>query len=303
MVSIAMATYNGEKYIREQLDSILEQTYQNFELIICDDCSVDLTWIILKKYKERDERIFICQNEKNLGFNKNFEKTISLCHGEYIALSDQDDFWYPDHLEVLLKNIGKNDLICSNSLLVNHKRKSLGKTMYDTKRLVNLPRDEKSIAFYMLYNNFVQGSTTLFRKELVDMICPFPDNIDFHDKWLALNAMMSKGLIYLNTITLEYRQHDNNVTKNNIKSYKYFLQKILYKENKMYPVLLSLKDRYLSCENWKYDLLNGAIKYYKSREMSFFPIYACFFLVKHYKKLYCQNNYKYLCLRLIKTLL
>jgi glycosyltransferase involved in cell wall biosynthesis len=303
MISIAMATYNGEEYIREQIDSILQQTYQDFELIICDDCSVDLTWIILKKYKERDKRIFICQNEKNLGFNKNFEKAISLCHGEYIALSDQDDFWYSDHLEILYKNIGENSLICSNSLFVNNKRQSLGQTMYDKKRLINLPKDDKSIAFYILYNNFVQGSTTLFKRELVDMICPFPNDIDFHDHWLALNAIMSKGLIYLNTVTLEYRQHSNNITNNNVKSYKYYFKKIIHSKNKMYPVLLFLKDRHMPCVEWKYNLLNEAIKYYKSREMSFFSIYACFFLLTHYKKLYCQNNYRYLFFRLIKTLL
>ena len=105
MISIAMATYNGEKYLAEQLDSILAQTVQDFELIVCDDCSSDSTAEILSRYAEKDSRIKIFVNEKNLGFVKNFEKAVSLCSGEYIALSDQDDVWFAGHLEILLRNI------------------------------------------------------------------------------------------------------------------------------------------------------------------------------------------------------
>ena len=93
LISIAMTSYNGEKYIREQLDSILTQTYGNFELIICDDRSKDSTVEIIKDYCIKDSRIKLYVNEKNLGFKKNFEKAISLCKGEYIALSDQDDIY------------------------------------------------------------------------------------------------------------------------------------------------------------------------------------------------------------------
>lgn len=107
MISIAMATYNGEKYLREQLDSILVQTISDFELIICDDCSNDSTRKILSEYAKKDSRIKVIFNEQNLGFVKNFEKTISFCNGEYIAFSDQDDIWLPNHLEVLLSEIGR----------------------------------------------------------------------------------------------------------------------------------------------------------------------------------------------------
>lgn len=90
MISIAMTTYNGEKYLREQLDSILNQTFSDFELIICDDCSKDATVKILEEYSLKDKRVRYFVNEKNLGFKKNFEKAISLCSGEYVAFSDQD---------------------------------------------------------------------------------------------------------------------------------------------------------------------------------------------------------------------
>ena len=81
MISIALASYNGSKYIREQIDSILAQTYQDFELIVCDDCSTDDTWQVLQEYAEKDNRIKIFENETNIGFKKNFEKAISLCKG------------------------------------------------------------------------------------------------------------------------------------------------------------------------------------------------------------------------------
>ena len=91
MISIAMATYNGAKYLREQIDSILAQTIQDFELVVCDDCSSDDTWDILKQYSDADKRIKVFRNESNMGFKRNFEKAMSLCGGDYIALSDQDD--------------------------------------------------------------------------------------------------------------------------------------------------------------------------------------------------------------------
>ena len=92
LVSIAMATYNGEKYLKEQLDSIYAQTYKDIEVIVCDDCSSDKTVEILDEYKEKYGLKYYI-NEKNLGFKKNFEKAISLCSGDFIALADQDDIW------------------------------------------------------------------------------------------------------------------------------------------------------------------------------------------------------------------
>ena len=119
MVSIVLASCNGEKYIKEQLDSILNQTYSDFELIVCDDCSTDSTTNIINEYCRKDKRIRLFINEKRLGSNKNFEKAILLCSGEYIALSDQDDIWLPEHLEKLLKIIKGHKLACGNAELID----------------------------------------------------------------------------------------------------------------------------------------------------------------------------------------
>ncbi|WP_296023787.1 glycosyltransferase [uncultured Treponema sp.] len=137
-VSIALASYNGEKYIREQLDSILSQTVKDFELIVCDDCSKDSTLQILREYERKDRRIKIFENEQNLGFKKNFEKAILLCSGEYIALSDQDDIWTKDHLEKLFSIIGKHSLACGNALMVDENGKSLGKNLNEVDGLFKM---------------------------------------------------------------------------------------------------------------------------------------------------------------------
>jgi glycosyltransferase involved in cell wall biosynthesis len=108
MISIAMCTYNGERFIKEQLDSILNQTYKNFELIITDDDSSDKTITIIKEYIKQDKRIKLYQNNSNLGFIKNFEKAISLCSGDYIVLADQDDIWKVNKLEIFLEQIKDN---------------------------------------------------------------------------------------------------------------------------------------------------------------------------------------------------
>src|ERR1700742_3478188 len=99
LISVALCTYSGEKFLQEQMDSILAQTYKNLEIVIVDDCSTDRTIDIINSYAEKDKRIKLFQNDTNLGFNKNFEKALSLTTGEYISISDQDDTWLPQKLQ------------------------------------------------------------------------------------------------------------------------------------------------------------------------------------------------------------
>src|SRR5882762_9584184 len=93
LVSIAICTYNGARFIRPLLQSITDQSYDDLEIIIVDDCSQDGTFDILNTFQEADRRVKLYRNEQNLGYVKNFEKAIDLCTGEYIALCDQDDIW------------------------------------------------------------------------------------------------------------------------------------------------------------------------------------------------------------------
>src|SRR5450759_436506 len=122
LVSIVMATYNGEKYLRKQLDSILEQTYQHFELIVVDDASTDGTLSILAEYAALDDRIQVFPAEKNLGLVSNFERGLRLANGNFIAFSDQDDIFRKDKIKLLLsalKDHSSRDLAVSDLSLID----------------------------------------------------------------------------------------------------------------------------------------------------------------------------------------
>lgn len=216
MISIAMATYNGEKYLGDQIDSILNQTIQDFELIVCDDCSTDNTWNILLDYQLHDKRIKCYRNEKNLGFKKNFEKAIGLCTGDYIALSDQDDVWTEEHLEVLFENIGESDLVGAGAFLSDKDGKPFEKEQnsHFGEQISCFIKNKDDWFFYLLHQNCFQGAASLFKKSLVKKALPIPENIQFHDYWLALIAASDGGFKYVDKKIFFYRQHGNNVTDN-----------------------------------------------------------------------------------------
>lgn len=211
-----MATYNGEKYLGDQIDSILNQTIQDFELIVCDDCSTDNTWNILLDYQLHDKRIKCYRNEKNLGFKKNFEKAIGLCTGDYIALSDQDDVWTEEHLEVLFENIGENDLVGAGAFLSDKDGKPFEKEQnsHFGEHISCFIKNKDDWFFYLLHQNCFQGAASLFKKSLVKKALPIPENIQFHDYWLALIAASDGGFKYVDKKIFFYRQHGNNVTDN-----------------------------------------------------------------------------------------
>ena len=213
MISIAMATYNGERFIQEQLDSILEQSVQDFELIVCDDCSKDSTVDILQKYAAADNRIHVYKNEVNLGFKKNFEKAISLCSGEFIALSDQDDIWEKNHLEVLAGMIAHNSLACGNAIMVDADNQPLGQYLNENEKLYFFPSDGKKYMYRgLLTGNCLQGASMLMKSDFVQRVLPFPDKVRYHDVWFALCACFENGIVYNFTPITRYRQHGDNIT-------------------------------------------------------------------------------------------
>ena len=214
-VSVAMATYNGEKYIREQMDSILKQTVDVLlEVVACDDCSSDGTFDILQEYAKKDSRVKVFRNNARLGFVKNFERAVSLCKGEFVALSDQDDIWDRSKLQKLLAAIDGNDVICSNALLVDENNRSLGLTMKDAYNYRWLPKKQSCRFRRMLHGNIAQGATMLIRKSFLKEVPPVPANVSFHDYWIAMNSFRKNGLAYLDDCSIRYRKHVNSVEKN-----------------------------------------------------------------------------------------
>ena len=217
-ISIAMATYNGAKYIREQIDSILSQTLQDFELIICDDCSTDNTVDIINKYAQEDPRIRFYKNKENLGFKKNFEKAIGLCHGEYIALCDQDDVWMPNHLEILLSLIGNKMIACGNADLIDSNGKRFGLTLKEMEAFDSEFDDDLKKAYSIIYfRSPYQGASMLIKKDFFKVALPIPDDIGYHDSWFSMLSCFYGGMTYTNTIVNKYRMHGDNATGMRIK--------------------------------------------------------------------------------------
>ncbi len=211
--SVALCTFNGEKYLRKQLDSILEQTVAVDEIVICDDLSTDATLSILNQYKETFPNIFkIHANEKNLRSVKNFEKAISLCENEIVFLCDQDDMWIPEKVEVILNQFKISPelhVIATNAFIINDDEDMLNvSTIYDIPSKTT--KEMKEILFF--HQNFCTGATIAMRKEFADDLMPFPpENLFHHDEWIALKASLKNQLLFLNDRLIKYRIHQNQL--------------------------------------------------------------------------------------------
>lgn len=298
LVSIAMATYNGEKYLKEQLDSIYVQTHKHIEVIVCDDCSNDSTVEILKEYSAKYGLKYYV-NENNLGYVKNFEKAISLCSGDFIALSDQDDVWQENKIEILMENIGDNLLIHSDASLVSENGSLIS-------RVWKKNIDSHKCFEDFLFLNVVTGCTVLFSKKLLDEVLPFPDGLAYHDWYLAIHAAKNGKIIYLNKPLVKYRQHlaqDTGTSSSNY-VYKLFaepLKRVMGKESlreigikKQIKNLLSIKESTHFSQN-QYKYIEDAIAYFASYLNSFFH-FKMFFIGCKYKK-HLHRKHNYFCLK------
>lgn len=308
MISIAVASYNGEKYIREQLDSILNQTIQDFEVVVCDDASTDRTWSILEEYKEKDKRFRIYKNEVNLGFKKNFEKAISLCKGNYIALSDQDDIWTNNHLEVLSNLIGDDFLACGNSQIVDSNGIDKGYDLKQLERFEIIPQNNLDLLYRILFfGNPFQGACMLVKKQFLDKALPIPENVGYHDAWFSAMATIQNGFKYTTEIINKYRQHETNVTSYFNKEKNIILKNALKGSNKNDRLAYcKAMNQRLDVENMPQEyraLLDKFCWYYESVNNKQSKLKLASFRFKNYSKIYSTNSYLLYIPRLIKFLI
>ena len=308
MISIAMATYNGEKYIKEQLDSIIEQTISEWELIICDDCSTDGTFTILEEYAEKNSRIKIYRNEKNLGFKKNFEKAISLCSGEYIALSDQDDIWLPEHLEVLVKNIKGKSASSGNAIMTDGNGCDLGFLLSDGDRYYYDGDDCEKIFRIMCGGNPFFGAISLYNAEkCIKFALPIPDRCVYHDLWFSLVACCLDGMNYTFEPLLKHRIHGKNESGTHhitlFKQIRAFFS-FDYKKLSLGRIELcnALIERFPSMPEHQKKTVEYVRQFYTNR-LSGRRLKAIYFMYKHYKRMYATKNYKQFLVRSIKILI
>ncbi len=211
-VDILLATYNGEKYIREQIDSILNQTHTEFRLLISDDGSTDLTKTILEEYKNKDSRIEIFFQENNLGVVKNFEFLLGKVESKYYMFSDQDDIWKETKIEKSLNRIEEGfDLVYSDLEVVDENLNVTYSSYWKLKGIYN--KIKKYNNFESLYlNNFITGCTIISKKELINSFMPLPNTSKFvlHDYWISLIISQNGKIAYVEEPLIKYRQHKNN---------------------------------------------------------------------------------------------
>lgn len=205
LVSVVIATYNGARFIREQLESIIGQTYPNIEIIIVDDASKDDTIAIVKEYTIKDPRVRLHPSEINMGFLKNFERGVLLCQGDYVALSDQDDIWLPQKIEVLIRERKDHALIYCNSELIDQNGKSLGIKLTDLKNLENF---DSPINYTV--GGTASGHAMMVKKDVMLQSLPWPSMVT-HDFWIGFVSTFTSPLKFVDQVLVLYRQHDANV--------------------------------------------------------------------------------------------
>ena len=204
MISVCLATYNGEKYIKEQLLSIIKQLDENDEIIISDDGSNDNTISIIKNL---DERIKIVFNTKEKGYTKNFENAITHAKGKYIFLSDQDDIWIDNKVEIMMSYLKNYDLVISNAEICNSKLESTGTTYHD------ITGGQGGF-----FNNFYKlrhiGACIAYKSKMNRKLLPFPNNqkLYSHDIWIPLIGELYYKTKVISKPLILYRRHETNTS-------------------------------------------------------------------------------------------
>ncbi|MEN9704082.1 MAG: putative glycosyltransferase [Bacteroidota bacterium] len=202
-----MATYNGEKYLREQVDSLLAQSYPSLEFIFVDDASSDGSHEILQQYASQDERIRLVANPVNQGLLATFERGIREAKGELIALSDQDDVWMPNKISLLASAIGHNSMIYADSALTNSEGTVTGK-FSDRNHLGDYPS-----ALYYVFGTKAMGHAMLFKREIIDVALPFPDYVG-HDYILGFAAAALNGVSYFPATLVRKKNYTTREERN-----------------------------------------------------------------------------------------
>ncbi|MHA8067235.1 glycosyltransferase [Aquirufa sp. ROCK2-A2] len=216
LISVALCTYNGEKFLEKQLLSILHQTKMIDELIVFDDLSSDSTIEILNNFQTKVPfNVSIHQNTINLGSCKNFENCMKACTGDVIFLCDQDDVWEPQKVEKQLEFLMEHpekDAVFSNATMINQSGQPTGMTSFEQIQFVDQFQElwNNGGAFDILLRGYVvTGATLAIRSRILPEIFPVPRIIDelIHDGWISLWLSIQNRIGFLNDTLIQYREH------------------------------------------------------------------------------------------------
>lgn len=205
-VSVAMAAYNGEDYIVQQVESILKQLNKEDELVISLDPSTDMTETLLREMRKKDSRIRLVRG-KGKGLVKNFENAIRHCKNDIIFLSDQDDLWKDQKVEIVLEAFQNDEvtLVMHDAEVVNRGLECIDSSFIETRGC------RTGVIKNMIKNSYI-GCCMAFRKELKRYILPFPKKIPMHDQWIGIISEITGMSIMMDQALICYRRHGKNVS-------------------------------------------------------------------------------------------
>jgi glycosyltransferase involved in cell wall biosynthesis len=213
-VSVVMATYNGEKYVKEQLESIYNQSVTPDDLVIIDDCSSDSTYsIIMKEISKYNFPCILVRNDVNLGINASFYKGFSLSKGDLVFVSDQDDIWFHDKIETMLDKWDGSDLICSDAEIVNEELQLISKSElayfgYNKRLLENYP-------MACLFSNLFSGHNMAVTRTMIDQMRDVEHKALLYDWAFFIHASAKQSLQVINNPLCKHRFHSKNAVNTN----------------------------------------------------------------------------------------
>ena len=208
MISVALASYNGERFIDNQIASILSNLGPNDELVISDDRSSDATPAIVAHAMEKDSRIKLIQANENIGVIRNFERAIRNCKGDYIFLADQDDVWNKEKVSRVMQVFQDTNALCilHDVTIVDEFLNQVYPSFFKLRGV------KKGLISNCVKNSFM-GNAMAFRAEALKVILPFPRTIPMHDQWIGIVCEHYGKVEFLYEALGSYRRHSTNVTK------------------------------------------------------------------------------------------
>ena len=208
-ISVAMISYQGAKYIEEQLDSILMQLGAEDEVVISDDGSTDGTREILAQYTRKDSRVRMIDGPK-AGVKKNVENALRACDGEYIFLADQDDIWMPEKVERVMDTFEKSGvgLVVHDALVTDG---NCQKVILDS--FYSLKGSGAGVLKNIWRNTYI-GCCMAFKRDLLEQVLPIPNYIEMHDQWIGIiNDQLKRGTTFIPEKLIKYRRHGSNASE------------------------------------------------------------------------------------------
>ena len=229
MISVCIATYNGERFIREQIDSILRQLSSDDEIIVSDDGSTDDTISIINSID--DKRIRIIEGPRKHSPTLNFECAMKEAKGDYIFLADQDDVWKSNKVEVCMKWLQKYDCVVSDAEVTDSNLNTLYPSLYAIMQV------RQGRIYNTVWKNGYTGCCMAFRRNVLEASLPFPKNIPMHDIWIGNVAAYKYNVKFISEKLVKFRRHDNVISCNGKGSRFSLCQQIKFRINTIYNVI------------------------------------------------------------------